>query len=190
MQRCIHSMNQAPLQVQIGAGMRVVIRVAESSDAVAACQVLCRAISECCAEDHRNDAEILTAWLGNKTPENVASWFDCAANFSVVAHTDDQLVGVAIMTRQGKIVLFYVAPEMRFTGTGKALLQALEAQAAKWALRTLQVASTLTAQAFYTRNGFAEIGSTRSAFGTNAVSLSKNLCTSSYPKRPPCGCGG
>lgn len=170
--------------------MPVVIRVAESSDAVSACQVLCRAIAECCAEDHRNDVAILTAWLGNKTPENVASWFDCAANFSIVAHKGDQLVGVAIMTRQGKIVLFYVAPEMRFTGTGKALLQALEGQAGKWALRTLQVASTLTAQAFYTRNGFVEVGSTRSAFGTNAVSLSKNLCTAGYPKRPPCGCGG
>ena len=170
--------------------MSVVIRVAESADAVSACQVLRRAISECCIEDHRNDAATLSAWLGNKTPENVASWFDCGANFSVVAHSDGQLVGVAIMTRQGKIVLFYVAPEMRFTGAGKALLRALEDQATKWTLRNLQVASTLSAQAFYERNGFVVIGTTRSAFGTEAISLFKNLYTGSNLKRSPCGCGG
>jgi len=103
---------------------------------------------------------------------------------------DARLAGVAIMTRQGKIVLFYVAPEMRFTGTGKALLQALEEQAKKWGLRTMQVGSTLSACAFYTGNGFVGDGTTRTAFGIDAVCLSKNLCVGSYPKRPPCGCGG
>lgn len=169
--------------------MSVVIRAAELADAACACEVLCRAISTCCVEDHHNDAAILSAWLGNKTPENVASWFVCGSNFSVVAHADNKLVGVAIMNRQGKILLFYVAPEMRFTGTGKALLNALEVRAKEWGVRTLHVASTLSAKVFYLRNGFAENGITRSAFGTEAISLSKALCGAGYPKRPPCGCG-
>ena len=164
--------------------MNAVIRVAQQADAALACQMLCRSISECCAEDHRNDPAILAAWLGNKTPENVASWFECTSHHSIVACTGEHVVGVAIMTRQGKILLFYVSPEMRGTGTAKALLHALEAQAREWGLRSVQVASTLSARDFYLRNGFELCGPTRTAFGTEAVSLAKKLPGSG------CRCGG
>lgn len=166
--------------------MNAVIRPAETADAAPACRMLCRAISECCVNDHRNDAAILDAWLGNKTPENVASWFACAAHYSIVVHVAGEMAGVAILTRQGKIVLFYISPELRFTGTGKALLQALESQAKQWSLRSIQVASTFTAQDFYLRNGFSETGRTRSAFGTEAVALSKQLPDAGVSR---CGCG-
>ncbi|HYD60758.1 MAG TPA: GNAT family N-acetyltransferase [Noviherbaspirillum sp.] len=164
--------------------MNAVIRAATQEDAVPACHLLCRSISECCTEDHRNDAAILAAWLGNKTPENVASWFECAAHHSIVACAGDTVVGVAILTRQGRIVLFYIAPEVRSTGTGKALLDALEAQVKEWGLRSIQVASTLSARNFYERNGFECCGATRTAFGTDAVSLAKKL-----PGSGGCGCG-
>jgi GNAT superfamily N-acetyltransferase len=164
--------------------MNAVIRAAVQADAAPACRMLCRSISECCAEDHRNDAAILAAWLGNKTPENVASWFECASHYSIVACCGDELVGVAIMTRQGRIVLFYVSPDARFTGTGKKLLDALEAQAKEWRLRAIQVASTLSARDFYLRNGFDCCGAARTAFGTEAVSLAKKL-----PGSGGCGCG-
>ena len=165
--------------------MNVVIRAAVQADAAPACRMLCRAISECCAEDHRNDAAILAAWLGNKTPENVASWFECASHYSIVACSGEQLAGVAIMTRQGRIVLFYISPDMRYTGTGKALLRALEAQAKEWGVRAIQVASTLSARDFYLRNGFDCCGSARTAFGTEAVSLAKKI-----PGSGGCRCGG
>lgn len=169
--------------------MNAVIRVAKPGDAVSACNVLCRSISECCKEDHHDDKAILAAWLGNKTPETVESWFLSTANYSLVATLDDAVVGVAILTRAGKIVLCYVMPELRFTGTGKALLQAMESQAREWGLRTLQVVSTITAKPFYLRNGFV-MGSTRiSAFGIEALSFSKQL-GGSYPKKSPCRCGG
>lgn len=164
--------------------MNAVIRAAVQADAAPACHMLCRSISECCAEDHRNDAAILAAWLGNKTPENVASWFECASHYSIVACSGDALIGVAIMTRQGRIVLFYVSPEARSTGIGKKLLDALEAQAKEWRLRALQVASTLSAHDFYLRNGFECCGSARTAFGTEAISLAKKL-----PGSGGCGCG-
>lgn len=165
--------------------MNAVIRAATQADAAQACRLLCRSISECCAKDHRNDASILAAWLGNKTPENVASWFECASHHSIVACTGSELIGVAIMTRQGKVVLFYISPDARATGTGKALLDALERQAKEWGLRTLQVTSTLSARDFYERNGFAYCGPARTAFGTDAVSLAKKI-----PGTGGCGCGG
>ncbi|HZW20405.1 GNAT family N-acetyltransferase [Noviherbaspirillum sp.] len=163
--------------------MNAVIRAAGQADAAQACNLLCRSISECCAEDHRNDSAILAAWLGNKTPENVASWFACASHHSLVACDGSDVTGVAIMTRQGRIVLFYIAPEVRSTGTAKALLGALETQAREWGLRALQVASTLTARGFYERNGFDYCGPARTAFGTDAVALAKKLPGSG------CGCG-
>jgi GNAT superfamily N-acetyltransferase len=164
--------------------MNAVIRAATQADATLACHMLCRSISECCAEDHRNDAAVLAAWLGNKTPENVASWFECDTHHSIVACRGSDVVGVAIMTRQGRIVLFYISPEVRNTGTGKALLDALVAQAKEWRLRTIQVASTLSARDFYERNGFEVCGPTRTAFGTDAVSMTKKL-----PSTGGCGCG-
>ena len=164
--------------------MNAVIRAATQADAAPACHILCRSISECCAKDHRNDHAVLAAWLGNKTPENVASWFACEAHHSIVACKGDEIVGVAILTRQGRIVLFYISPEVRSTGTGKALLDALEAQAKEWGLRGLQVASTLSARDFYLRNGFELCGPARTAFGTDAISLAKKL-----PGTGRCGCG-
>lgn len=164
--------------------MNAVIRAAVLADAVPACRMLCRSISECCARDHRNDPAILAAWLGNKTPENVAAWFECASHHSIVACSDGEVVGVAIMTRQGRIVLFYISPEVRSTGTAKALLDALEGQAKEWGLRALQVASTLSARDFYQRNGFHYCGPARTAFGTEAVSLTKKLHGTGG-----CGCG-
>lgn len=168
--------------------MPVEIRTATAGDAACACRVLRRSIAECCSEDHRNDAAILDAWLGNKTAENVQSWILSESNFSVVAVADQAVVGVAMLTRAGKIVLCYVSPEMRFTGVGKLLLQALEAQAREWGLRVLSVISTVTAQSFYAHNGFDQGAVTRSVFGIDVIAFSKRLTTCSYPRKPPCGC--
>jgi GNAT superfamily N-acetyltransferase len=167
--------------------MKIEIRPARPEDAKGACDVLRRTISECCAEDHRNDSAVLDVWLGNKTPENVETWFRSAAQYPLVAIGDGAIVGVATLNRLGKILLFYVAPEVRFHGVGKALLQALEEAAAGWGARSLCVASTFTAQSFYLRNGFAESGMTQSAFGTEAVTMSKKLAAGSA-KKSPCRC--
>ncbi|MGI4935591.1 MAG: GNAT family N-acetyltransferase, partial [Janthinobacterium lividum] len=130
------------------------VRVARMEDSSAACELLRRSILELCVVDHNNDPEVLSAWLGNKTPENVASWFSSPQHFAVVALHDDVVTGVALLTRKGKVCLCHVAPEARHTGTGRALLEALERQAMAWDIGTLQVASTLVAQEFYRRNGY------------------------------------
>lgn len=163
------------------------IRPARFSDAPSACKALRRSIEECCAQDHRHNEAVLSAWLGNKTPETVAAWFLSPANFSVVAVHEGEVSGVAILTRGGKIALCYVTPEARFTGVGKALLQAMEERAKEWGLTTLQVVSTTTAADFYRRNGYVQGASTTTPFGVIAFSFSKRI-VNSYRKAAHCRC--
>ncbi|WP_158590383.1 GNAT family N-acetyltransferase [Noviherbaspirillum cavernae] len=167
--------------------MEFEIRTAVSEDAASVCKVLCRSISECCIEDHRNDGAILAAWLGNKTPGTVGTWLLAPDHYSLVAVADHEPVGVAMLTRAGKIVLCHVTPEVRFTGIGKSLLQAIEVQAGQWNLNELRVASTVTARDFYRRNGYRQIGKTTSVFGIETFTFSKRLCDS-YQKRVVCKC--
>ena len=169
--------------------MNVEIRIATARDAACACKVVRRSISECCGEDHGNDAAILEAWLGNKTAENVEAWILSPANFSVVAIAGDAVAGIAMLTRGGKIVLCYVCPDRRFSGIGKALLLALEAQAKQWNLRTLTLVSTATAKTFYAHCGYGERGTTQSSIGLDLVSFSKRLGSGSYPRKIFCNCG-
>ena len=164
------------------------IRTATKEDAAPACEVLRSSILECCVEDHRNNEIILSAWLANKTSETVASWFLSPFNYSIVAIAENQIVGVAILNRRGKVLLTYVSPAARFTGAGKALLNQLEAKGREWGLRYLQVASTRSAKSFYLRNGYVSVRRTKFPFGIDALSLSKRLSAASYPLKPFCTC--
>lgn len=155
--------------------MNIEIRVAKPGDAVAACDVLRRSIAACCIEDHHNDAGILAAWLGNKTPETIAGWFSSPANFSVIATAGNEVIGVALLTRAGKISLCHLIPEARFTGAGKALLQGLESQALEWGLPLLKVNSTITAEPFYLRHGFIGGGPGKAVCGIDTILLWKRI---------------
>lgn len=164
--------------------MNAKIRTATLSDARNACDVLRRSIMECCVEDHRNDQAILTAWLGNKTAETVASWFASNANHSVVATVDETVVGVGLLTRKGKIALCYVAPDVRFKGIGKLLLEAMESQASLWQLPSVEVASTATAEDFYRRHGYVSQRKVEACFGIDTTLFSKSLMGNSKTARP------
>src|SRR4051812_33650667 len=133
--------------------MGIEIRVATPDDAFVACEVLRRSITECCAQDHQNQPEVLQAWLGNKTPQQVATWFSSPTNFAVVAERDGIVVGVALLTQAGKFSLCYLLPEAMHLGIGKSMLQAIEVQARVWGISVLKLHSTATASAFYARNG-------------------------------------
>ena len=136
----------------------IVVRQARETDAPAACDVLRRSIRELCVADHENDEEILSAWLGNKTPENVRTWIASSANFSVVAVRGDQVCGFGLLRDDGEIVLCYVLPEAQFTGSGRLMLRTLEARAASWGLSRVVLTSTRTAKSFYERNGYHQAG--------------------------------
>ena len=119
------------------------VRVAVAADAQAACNVLRRSIAECCEVDHKNDRAILDAWLGNKTPQMVESWFVSPTNFSVVAELDGAVAGVALLTGAGKLALCYVLPEARVQGLGKAMLARVEEQVLCWGVKALQLQKRL-----------------------------------------------
>jgi putative acetyltransferase len=141
------------------------IRLATPGDAAAACEVLRRSISEGCVLDHQQRANLLDAWLGNKTPQNVATWFSSPSHFALVAEVEAQVVGVALVTQAGKVSLCYVLPEFTRQGIGSALLRGLEQQARVWEVSLLKLHSTRTASGFFSRQGYIREGEEKSCFG-------------------------
>jgi GNAT superfamily N-acetyltransferase len=173
--------------------MGIEIRSAVTGDATAVCAVLRRSITECCAEDHQNCPDILSSWLGNKTPETVATWFATPSNFTLVAVNEGEVVGVALLTQAGKVSLCYVLPEVMHRGVGKALLAGLEQQARSWGIGVLKLNSTASARDFYTRNGYTMDGKEKSCFGIECDFFWKNLnepVTDTAPgaRKRYCGC--
>lgn len=155
--------------------MNVNTRKATTEDAQAVCIVLRRSITECCVEDHHNNPELLSAWLQNKTPENVSAWFASNENFSVVAISGKQVMGVGLLTKSGNLALCYTLPEVRFTGIGKALLRAMESHAVQAGFNEIYLSSTATAKAFYLRNGFVQSGPPEVEFDIQTFPLIKRL---------------
>ncbi|MET0323357.1 MAG: GNAT family N-acetyltransferase [Duganella sp.] len=151
------------------------VRIAVAADAVAACTVLRRSIAECCEADHRNDPAILDAWLGNKTPQMVESWFVSPTNFSLVAELDGVVAGVALLTGAGKLALCYVLPEARGNGLGKALLARAEEQVVCWGVKALQLHSTATGHGFFAGRGYTDGGKVRSPYGVETIFFWKQL---------------
>ena len=155
--------------------MGITIRPAAPEDAFAACEVLRRSITECCVQDHRNDPALLAQWLGNKTPQNVASWFAVPSNYTIVAEQAGKVVGVALLTQAGKLSLCYVVPEAHGSGVGKAMLAAVEAQARSWGVAVLKMNSTTTAREFYARHGYVCAGKEKSCYGLECDFMWKKL---------------
>lgn len=88
-----------------------------------------------CAQDHGHDQLILDGWLTNKTPDTVAGWIVSPSSHCLLALAGSAVVGVAILTRKGKIGLLHVDPDLLGQGIGTSLLNALnalEAQAEAW----------------------------------------------------------
>ena len=172
--------------------MGIQIRTAAPEDASAACGVLRRSILECCAQDHRNDREILETWLGNKTPQNVATWMASPANHTLVAERDGELVGVALLTQAGKLSLCYVLPEAQRSGIGKALLAGAEAKAREWGIGVLTLKSTSVAREFYSRNGYTNAGRDKTCYGLECELFWKKLSAeagaASAPGNRFCNC--
>jgi GNAT superfamily N-acetyltransferase len=175
--------------------MGIQIRTATPEDATAACGVLRRSILECCVQDHQNDSDVLNTWLGNKTPQNVGAWVTSPANYTLVAERDGELVGVALLTRAGKLSLCYVLPEAQGHGAGKALLEAAEAKAREWGIGTMTLKSTIGAREFYARRGYTNAGRDRTCYGLECdlfwkkLNAAPNAATAPAAKRF-CNCSG
>lgn len=155
--------------------MSLRIRPATAADASAACDVLRRSITGCCAQDHGGDPARLQPWLRNKTPDRVRDFILAPAHFPVLAEQDGVVAGFALASAAGEVLLCYVTPEARWTGTGKALLAAMEQRARAAGLPLLRLESTRTALPFYTRNGFTPSGPAITMYGLQAQPMHKPL---------------
>lgn len=130
------------------------VRKAIDADAELAVDVLRRAIAELCIADHQNDPQTLNRWLRNKTPENFRRWLSAADNYMVVSVVEETICGVGAIRQNGDLDLCYVHPGWQRRGIGKSLMLAMESQARVWGIHTLRLISTVTARAFYERQGY------------------------------------
>lgn len=130
------------------------IRAARAEDAIEACDVVRRSITELCEADHANDPALLARWLANKTPENVGVWIKASHVF--VAEEGSRIIGVAALTSLGHLTLNYVAQEARFRGISRALLREAEGKARDLGCRVCTLQSTKTAERFYRTAGYRE----------------------------------
>ena len=172
--------------------MGIEIRQATSNDASAACALLRRSIEDGCVADHGQRPEILQAWLGNKTPQNVAAWFGSPSNYAVVAERrvdgagaaadgPCELVGLALLNQAGRLALCYVLPDALRCGIGRALLAAIEGQARAWNIGKLNMHSPASASAFFERHGYVNAGKDRACFGLECDFLWKQLDAAEPP---------
>jgi GNAT superfamily N-acetyltransferase len=155
--------------------MAIAIRKATPTDAPAACELLRRSIEECCAPDHRRQPAVLDSWLGNKTPQTVATWFSTASNHALVAERDGELAGLALLTQAGKLALCYVLPGALRGGIGSALLAAIEQQARAWSISKVHLHSPASASGFFERHGYANAGKEKVCYGLECDLLWKRL---------------
>ena len=140
------------------------VRPAQFADADSAIDVVRRSILTLCELDHKGDSATLSAWLGNKTADNMRRWIN--AHIVRVAIDDDgRIAGVAAARADGFVFLNYVAPEARFKGASKQLLDAIEVWASSRGLESLALESTATALRFYQSNGWTEAGPPQPGFG-------------------------
>jgi N-acetylglutamate synthase-like GNAT family acetyltransferase len=166
------------------------LRQATPNDAPAACDLLRRAIEDGCAPDHGGNPDVLAAWLGNKTPANVQTWFSSPANHAVLAEHDGVLAGLALLNQAGKLALCYVRPDLVRGGVGRALLAAIEAQARQWNISKIHMHSPASATAFFERHGYVNAGKDKACFGLEMDFLWKHLdAVTASPRKRFCNCG-
>ena len=142
--------------------------------AEAACTVIRQSITHCCSLDHGHDPAVLTAWLANKTPENLAVWISASGTAAWGAYRGETMVGFALRA-QATLALCYVVPEALHRGVGRALLQNIEAHAREAGLATLDLESTRTAEHFYRRHGYVQHGAVQTWAGLQAQPMRKVL---------------
>ena len=140
--------------------------------AEAACTVIRQSITHCCSLDHGHDPAVLTAWLANKTPENLAVWISASGTAAWGAYRGDTMVGFALLAR-ATLALCYVVPEALHQGVGRALLQHVEVHAREAGLATLDLESTRTAEHFYRRHGYVPHGAVQTWAGLKAQPMRK-----------------
>ena len=137
---------------------RLEVRAALPEEAAALCDVNVRSIRELCGPDYA--PEVLERWCAHKRPESFLRWLHDPKLRLYTGLLDGRIAGVALLDVNGWVFLLYLLPEALGHGLGKAMLRHVEAEARRYGVTTLQLKSTITARAFYERQGYTNLGPT------------------------------
>jgi putative acetyltransferase len=150
------------------------IRPGTPEDAEAIWRVRLASIRDLCSADYT--PEQIKAWAGRKRPEDYERAIAAGERFWV-AVDGEEIVGFSRVSADTLYGL-YVAPSRLRRGIGTALLRAAEASARQAGVAELRLGSTLNAEAFYRRQGYAGAGRTSRAMNgvdVPCVRMSKRL---------------
>ena len=127
------------------------IRPAAPTDAAALSRVFVAAIEAKAREGYGPRER--AAWAARGTPERFAAMLDDSRNTILAAWQGGRLCGLAGLTGF-EVSLLYAAPDAP-SGTGAALLAAVEALARQRGLGGLELCASRNALSFYLRHGYA-----------------------------------
>ena len=128
------------------------IRPATPADASAISAVIIQSLQQTNAADY--SAALIARVEQSFTPERIVALLE--QRQVLVALLDQQLVGTASL--QGNVVRsVFVTPVLQGIGVGRALMFAIEDLARQAGQTLLRVPSSITAEAFYARLGYAKL---------------------------------
>lgn len=153
----------------------LVIRDALESDAAGIAALLVDSIRELCAADHGGASDALDQWLSNKTSENIRQWLAHPQNLLLVAEFSGEIAAVGGLRTSGTVTLNYVAPAFRFQGVSKAMVAELERRASHLGLKTLTLASTVTAHEFYRSLEYRDVAQPETKHGLLNYPMTKAI---------------
>ena len=132
--------------------MRRQVRRADASDANDISQVIIRALRETNARDYA--AEIIARLERSFTPSAVEQQIKRRDVF--VGLIDGRVVGTASL--EGQVIhTVFVSPDVQGRGVGRLLMQAVEATARERDIQLLRLNSSISAELFYARLGYAVV---------------------------------
>jgi GNAT superfamily N-acetyltransferase len=141
-----------------------VIRSARSEDAVRLHELHAASVRTLCTRHY--SAEVIEAWLGNRTPSGYLRPIERGALF--VAERAGRVVGFG-EAAPGTVIAVYVDPAEVLQGIGTVILRHAIVLACKGHDGPVRLEATLNARDFYERAGFREV--TRSAVKRNQVDV-------------------
>ena len=101
-------------------------------------------------------AEELAVWARRDT--DIAAWcHPFAESYTLVAETEHTIIGFGNMTADGELDRLYVHKNYQRRGVATAVVDALEAYAARQELGHIRTFASLTAKPFFLARGYAPV---------------------------------
>lgn len=134
--------------------MPISLRSYRPSDALALLELFRDTIRRINSRDY--NAEQIAAWTSDDIDSHAwAARFE--SRFAIVAEIADQLAGFTELEPDGHIDRFYVSADHQGVGVGKALINAIVAEAERAGMTRLSLEASITARPFFASQGFSII---------------------------------